>query len=282
MTTAHVCPQCGKPLPSDGPQGLCPACLLQAALAGPIGPRIGGDGSSRLLLGNRDRPRGRGASQVFWRLRASRRDCPGRHGRRLEGPANESESGRGPQNDPRRRPGQPRRGRNDSCARPKPPPTCSTRTSSPSTRSASMTANITSRWTTWRVATSEALVKDGPLAPQRAARYVKIIAEAIHFAHQRGTLHRDLKPQNVLIDAADQPRITDFGLAKTHEGRQPADAIGRRHGQSQLHAAGAGRRPPGRHRPGQRRLFAWRHALRTADRPAAVPRGHGAWPRCAT
>jgi hypothetical protein len=59
-----------------------------------------------------------------------------------------------------------------------------------------------------------AVVKDGPLSPQVAARYVKIIAEAIHFAHQRGTLHRDLKPQNVLIDAADQPRITDFGLAK--------------------------------------------------------------------
>ena len=58
------------------------------------------------------------------------------------------------------------------------------------------------------------LVQDGRLQAKRAAVCVQTLAQAISHAHEQGILHRDLKPSNVLIDLFEQPRITDFGLAK--------------------------------------------------------------------
>jgi serine/threonine-protein kinase len=57
-----------------------------------------------------------------------------------------------------------------------------------------------------------------PQPAQQAAVLVRILAGAMHAAHQRGVVHRDLKPGNVLLAADGTPKISDFGLAKMLDG----------------------------------------------------------------
>src|SRR5262245_4075158 len=60
-----------------------------------------------------------------------------------------------------------------------------------------------------------ALIETGPVDARRAARYIEQVARGVHEAHRHGILHRDIKPQNILVDTeTDRALVTDFGLAK--------------------------------------------------------------------
>ena len=56
--------------------------------------------------------------------------------------------------------------------------------------------------------------RTGRLAPEQALRIVPEICEALQFAHDRGVVHRDIKPETVLLDRDGHVKITDFGIAK--------------------------------------------------------------------
>jgi serine/threonine protein kinase len=57
------------------------------------------------------------------------------------------------------------------------------------------------------------ILRRGPLNPAEAARLAWQVAEALHAAHDRGIVHRDIKPQNVLLDEAGDAKVADFGIA---------------------------------------------------------------------
>jgi serine/threonine-protein kinase len=59
------------------------------------------------------------------------------------------------------------------------------------------------------------LTRDGPLDVREAIGLTLQVARALSFAHERGLVHRDVKPQNVLLNEDGQAKVTDFGIARS-------------------------------------------------------------------
>jgi len=61
------------------------------------------------------------------------------------------------------------------------------------------------------------MITHGPMEPLRALNYARQIAEGLNTAYKQGVVHRDIKPQNILINGKDVVKIVDFGLARSRE-----------------------------------------------------------------
>jgi eukaryotic-like serine/threonine-protein kinase len=63
----------------------------------------------------------------------------------------------------------------------------------------------------------ELVQRTGPLPARRAIELVAAVADGLAFAHEQGIVHRDVKPQNVLLNVDGEPKVTDFGIARSLE-----------------------------------------------------------------
>ena len=63
----------------------------------------------------------------------------------------------------------------------------------------------------------DAVTKREPMPIRHAAELVAKVARTVHYAHEHGILHRDIKPGNILLDQKGEPHLTDFGLARLVE-----------------------------------------------------------------
>jgi TolB-like protein/Flp pilus assembly protein TadD len=74
------------------------------------------------------------------------------------------------------------------------------------------------------------VVRRTPMSIRQAVELIAKVARTVHYAHEHGILHRDIKPGNILLDQKGEPHLTDFGLARLVESEssvtQTLDVLG--------------------------------------------------------
>jgi eukaryotic-like serine/threonine-protein kinase len=63
----------------------------------------------------------------------------------------------------------------------------------------------------------DGMARRTPLSVRHAAELIAKVARTVHYAHEHGIVHRDIKPGNILLDSKSEPHLTDFGLARLAE-----------------------------------------------------------------
>ncbi len=113
------------------------------------------------------------------------------------------------------------------------------------------------------------VVRREPMSIRQAAELVAKVARTVHYAHEHGILHRDIKPGNILLDANGEPHLTDFGLARLVETESTVtrtmEVLGTPSYMAPEQAAGDNTKLSKRHRC----LWTWRGALPIAHRSSA-------------
>jgi tRNA A-37 threonylcarbamoyl transferase component Bud32 len=91
------------------------------------------------------------------------------------------------------------------------------------------------------------IARAGRLPPREAVEVAVQVAEALQAAHERGVVHRDVKPGNVLVTRSGHTKVTDFGIARAAEATtisEPGDILGSAKYMSPEQAAGGRVGPP--------------------------------------
>ena len=83
-------------------------------------------------------------------------------------------------------------------------------------------------------------IRQGALLPEQALAILKQVASALGYAHKKGFVHRDVKPENVLFREDGTAVLADFGIAKALGSGTSDDRCRHEHRHAPLHEPGAG------------------------------------------